>query len=196
MTTFTDEVREATGSGHKFSSRRAAAAWLVSLDGCLDEQTGSVEYSCGWMGRIGRTILEEDDRGFVTCSTFAKESDAIAVFNATDEEYGRALDAEEEEREAWNDGYRPDVNPDEGSFSRGWYVRVDGHPGIAWRVTGYPTRRLSDYEWSGIEWSKIAWRTVVMVGDDREHEFCVFDLHYLREEEFCSTCGQIGCPWH
>jgi hypothetical protein len=37
---------------------------------------------------------------------------------------------------------------------------------------------------------------VVMVGDDREHEVDPDDLVMLDDDDYCSSCGQIGCGWH
>ena len=33
----------------------------------------------------------------------------------------------------------------------------------------------------------------VMVGDNREHEIDVDDLVKIDEDDFCGSCGQIGC---
>jgi hypothetical protein len=33
----------------------------------------------------------------------------------------------------------------------------------------------------------------VMVGDDRKHEIEVSELEVIGDDEFCRSCGQIGC---
>lgn len=35
-----------------------------------------------------------------------------------------------------------------------------------------------------------------MVGDDKEWIFDVSDLTPLSEDDYCPSCGQIGCRWH
>ncbi len=86
MTTFTDEVRD-TVSPHKFGgSRRAAAAWLISLDGCCDETTGDVDWYA-WYGRIGRTILQCDSLGFVDAFKYATEAEARQTFQKIDQDF-------------------------------------------------------------------------------------------------------------
>jgi hypothetical protein len=36
----------------------------------------------------------------------------------------------------------------------------------------------------------------VMIGDDRHFSFDEDDLVVLSEDEYCGSCGQIGCEWH
>lgn len=36
---------------------------------------------------------------------------------------------------------------------------------------------------------------VVMVGDDYEHTVDLDSISRLDEDEFCGSCGQIGCAW-
>ncbi len=94
MTTFTDEVRDLV-SPHKFGGdRRAAAAYLVSLDGCCDETTGDVDWE-RWYCRIGRTVLTCDSQGFVDCYRHPSEEAAVTAFRAVDEDYGDWLESEE-----------------------------------------------------------------------------------------------------
>lgn len=57
------------------------------------------------------------------------------------------------------------------------HVRVRGYRGIAWAV---------------VDSSKKPW-SVVMVGDDRVFEFDPEECEPLEEDEFCPSCGQIGC---
>ncbi len=90
MTAFTDEVRD-TVSPYKFSgSRRAAAAWLFSLDGC-DEESGDVDSPTGWFGRVGRDIVGSDDRGFVWTTKYANESQARSEYETLNERYSEWL---------------------------------------------------------------------------------------------------------
>lgn len=73
---------------------------------------------------------------------------------------------------------------------------VDGYGGIAFYLRGYVMERDEDYEWSGIEYENREQVRAVMVGDDREHIVDVDDLTELDEDDYCPSCGQIGCPWH
>jgi len=34
-----------------------------------------------------------------------------------------------------------------------------------------------------------------MVGDDRDFTFEEHELTKIPEEDFCGSCGQIGCGW-
>jgi hypothetical protein len=36
----------------------------------------------------------------------------------------------------------------------------------------------------------------VMVGDNRIFSFYEQDLEVIDEDEYCGSCGQIGCEWH
>jgi hypothetical protein len=36
---------------------------------------------------------------------------------------------------------------------------------------------------------------VVMVGDDHKWHVDASDVKGLEEDEFCGSCGQIGCGW-
>lgn len=92
MTTFSDEVRQAE-SPYKFGgSRRAAAAWLASLDGTCDDEAWSSTDGIGWIGRIGRRVIEENPQGFVTCERFKQESVAIAWFDSVRASYDACLE--------------------------------------------------------------------------------------------------------
>lgn len=37
---------------------------------------------------------------------------------------------------------------------------------------------------------------VVMVGDDMRHSVEPEDLTPIDDDEFCGSCGQLGCGWH
>jgi hypothetical protein len=97
--------------------------------------------------------------------------------------------------------------------------RVDGRPGIAWRVLGY-VQEMSEPEWelsccedeevqdmcdhsSDMCWifkqpeliDDFSMVRAVMVGDDEIHEISAFDLVPIEDDEYCHECGQIGCGW-
>jgi hypothetical protein len=64
----------------------------VSLQGWSDDETGSVE----WMEHVcwlGRFLLYEDDRGFVTYEEFSVSTAALVEFNKIEAEYHEWLDA-------------------------------------------------------------------------------------------------------
>jgi len=195
MTAFTEEVRE-TVSPHKFGgSRIAAACYLIDLDGCADETTGD---AIDWQyhaARIGRRVLYTDPQGFVWVDTYDSELQAARAFEADDRSYGEYLEAQEEESQAWSDGFRPADSVVIDRFHPGEAVRVEGMPGIAFRVEGMPTLRLSSFEWSGIEYVNPARRLVHMVGDDRTFDYDCDILSSLDDDDYCSSCGQVGCGW-
>jgi len=94
MTAFSDEVRD-TVSPYKFGgSRRAAAAWLVTLDGGEDEQSGNSEAPTGWFARVGRTIVSTDSQGFVYVEKFSTTEAAAEAFASLDAEYAEWDDDE------------------------------------------------------------------------------------------------------
>lgn len=195
MTTFTDEIRE-TVSPHKFGgSRMAAACWLISLDGCADEETGDANEWLYHAARIGRRILYTDDQGFVWVDTYKSELEAIRAFEADERSYGEALEIAEIEDDMYREGYVQGFTGDPDEFKVGDAVTVAEYPGIAFRVDGFPTRRGPDYEWSGIEYVNPSKRDCHMVGDDRTFTFDVAELTPLSEDEFCAGCGQICCGW-
>jgi hypothetical protein len=83
--------------------------------------------------------------------------------------------------------------------------KVEGYRGIAWYVVGYvkdiqvnPVYDEDD-EYTGFDdWEEVEDRSKVvciMVGDDRKFTFDIEDLAKLNEEEYCPSCGQIGCGW-
>lgn len=83
------------------------------------------------------------------------------------------------------------VEEDETKFSADAY-RVIGDNGCAWRVLGWETEPNEDTEWSGIE-ERTGRVAVVMVGDDRKFFVDEEDLQPISDEEYCGSCGQIGC---
>lgn len=194
-TTLRDEARELV-SPHKFGGdRMAALLYILSLDGGEDEQTGDAVDWQFHAARFGRRILYCDTQGFVWLDRYPSELQAVRAFEADDRSYGEYLEAQEQERQLWADGFRPGPRLEADGFMPGDAVRVDGYDGIAFRVDGFPERSGPDAEWSGEYWWHPGQRTCHMVGDDREFTFDVDDLTPLDEDEFCSGCGQIGCGW-
>ncbi len=71
--------------------------------------------------------------------------------------------------------------------------RIDGFSGIACRILGWETEPDEDTEWTGYE-QRTGRLVVVMIGDDHRFTADPEDVHELADDEFCWTCGQIGCP--
>jgi hypothetical protein len=94
VTTFTEEVRDTLGSTKFSDNRRAAAAHLLSMDtSWLDEETGSTGEWTLWCARLGRTLLIEDEYGFVTCDRYATVKEAEQAFALIANEYIEFCDA-------------------------------------------------------------------------------------------------------
>jgi len=70
--------------------------------------------------------------------------------------------------------------------------RVRGYGGVAWYVLGWETRPIEDeYGEDAIERS--GYVVARMVGDDRHFLFRRDEFKALDREEYCGSCGQIGC---
>lgn len=80
------------------------------------------------------------------------------------------------------------------------------YPGVAWAIEGYNIERAPvmldpDDELSGVyydESEEVEDVTQVrchMIGDDRTFLFDTEDMIELDDEEYCSSCGQVGCSW-
>lgn len=71
---------------------------------------------------------------------------------------------------------------------------VYGYKGIAFYLKGYETFNCYDMDTEEEE-ERVNTDNViaVMVGDDRKHVVSVDDLTLLKDDEYCSSCGQIGC---
>lgn len=70
--------------------------------------------------------------------------------------------------------------------------RVSGYDGVAWSVWGWETEPDEDTEWSGTE-NRTGKVICVMVGDDRQFTFDQDELSPISSEEYCASCGQVGC---
>lgn len=81
-------------AGNRFMRRRVALLYLVSLDGFTDEWTGDVE-TFGYFERIGRHILDHDNFGFVSVTSYQTEVEAVEAFQTLDREYAE-LENEED----------------------------------------------------------------------------------------------------
>jgi len=70
--------------------------------------------------------------------------------------------------------------------------QVVGYKGIAFYVLGWETVPDEDTEWTGIE-KRTGKVVLVMVGDDHHFAFDPEDIKPLNREEYCGSCGQMGC---
>ncbi len=69
---------------------------------------------------------------------------------------------------------------------------IKGYDGIAWYYKKDETKPDEDTEWSGFE-QPTGNVIMVMIGDDREFSFDPDDVTPINEDEYCHSCGQIGC---
>jgi hypothetical protein len=69
---------------------------------------------------------------------------------------------------------------------------VRGFEGVACYVRGWETKPDDDTEWTGFE-ERTGRVIVTMVGDDAQHVVDLEDITALPREEYCGSCGQIGC---
>jgi len=60
-------------------------------------------------------------------------------------------------------------------------INSKGNSGVAWYVVS------DDGEGSIV---------AVMVGDDRRYIHDASDCTEIDEEQYCGSCGQMGCGWH
>lgn len=96
-------------------------------------------------------------------------------------------------------------------------VRVSGYRGVAFYVVGHETEeRVIEPDWdtlrdddgnpmdadtwwpdeNDIETVPTGRIIVCMVGDDRHHSVDPTDITPLDDDDYCGSCGQIGCGWH
>ncbi len=98
---------------------------------------------------------------------------------------------------------RPNYEEDNKAFPAGAYT-VDGYRGIAWHVYGWELEEVMEEDFYDEETDTLHVGTefeerrtgkvvCVMVGDDRRFTFEPEDLTPLNEEDYCGSCGQIGC---
>ena len=82
--------------------------------------------------------------------------------------------------------------------------QVKGMEGIAFRLTGYKTVSVMSYGTDEVEGFPVEYEqweeeedkdTVIgiMVGDNKKHEIDVEDLILINDDDYCSSCGQVGC---
>ena len=64
--------------------------------------------------------------------------------------------------------------------------------GVAWSIYGWETEPNEDTEWFGIE-NRTGRVIAVMVGDDRRESCDLDDFEPIAREDYCGSCGQIGC---
>jgi hypothetical protein len=86
---------------------------------------------------------------------------------------------------------RKHYEEDDVAFSEDYY-RIAGWGAIAFRVLGWETKPDEDTDWSGYE-VRTGRVLAVMVGDDYRHSVDPDGLTPLASDEFCHSCGQIGC---
>lgn len=70
--------------------------------------------------------------------------------------------------------------------------KVRQYPGIGFWVLGWETQPTEDTEWSGLE-ERTGRVLAVMIGDDYRHSVDPEDLEPIEREEYCGSCGQMGC---
>jgi len=81
---------------------------------------------------------------------------------------------------------------DDETFNADAYQVLGWSQGIAWYVLGWETKPDADTEWSGYE-VRTGNVVVMMVGDDRTFSVDIDDITPIEREEYCGSCGQIGC---
>jgi hypothetical protein len=72
--------------------------------------------------------------------------------------------------------------------------RVAHYPGVAFWYAG-PQIELYDDGGDEPAERQTGMALMVMVGDDRRHVVDPEDVSPLAEEDYCHSCGQVGCPW-
>jgi len=98
---------------------------------------------------------------------------------------------------------RPNYEVDDKAFPAHAYS-VSGYRGVAWRVYGWELEEVMEDDWYDEETDTLIVGTefvedrtgkvvCVMVGDDRRFAFDPEDLTPLNDEDYCGSCGQVGC---
>jgi hypothetical protein len=93
------------------------------------------------------------------------------------------------------------VNGTERNIDFDAHYKVDGHKGISFYLLGWFAEHELNHIYdeddnNGFELElepNYNYVVAVMVGDDRKHKVAIEDIELLGEEEFCRSCGQIGC---
>lgn len=87
---------------------------------------------------------------------------------------------------------RAHFEEDDSAFPAEAYTVAGWGQGIAWHVLGWETEPDEDTDWSGYE---VRTGNVVarMVGDDRDFSIDPEDVTPLDREDYCGSCGQVGC---
>ena len=96
-----EDIRWTDRYRHKYGS--AMAEYLCTVEGgtiVADEDTGTVEAPTGWVGRFGRRLMQEDDRGFISVERFATEDEAVERFEAIARAYDDWDSQDEDDTEA------------------------------------------------------------------------------------------------
>ena len=70
--------------------------------------------------------------------------------------------------------------------------QVSRYRGVAFAVLGWETTPDEDTEWSGCE-NRTGNLVCVMIGDDYHHSVDPADVTPLKREDYCGSCGQVGC---
>jgi len=83
ITTAGTEITRATAA-HKYGGDPMAEyLYDITLNGCADEESGTVESPTGWFARVGRRIVTADNYGFVDQIRYDTVNDARIAFDAT-----------------------------------------------------------------------------------------------------------------
>lgn len=80
-----------------------------------------------------------------------------------------------------------DLDYEDGRYS------VRTMPGVAFWLDRPETEQYDYNEDGSYEETETGMVLAVMVGDDRRHVVDPDDLVLIADEDYCSSCGQIGC---
>jgi len=170
---------------HKFDS--PLAAWVYQHYGPqdCDEDASNADFG-GWVGRIGRRILVEDSRGFVSLGRWDDEDSAHQAFVLMATDMGCDGFAEPTQCDYCGQDVEPEWAEEHRCFS-GWtgplvgrIVEIKGYLGVAQKVYHHSVDR-----------NEII---AIMVGDDTERQYSTPDIaRVLEREDYCGECGQVGC---
>lgn len=166
-------------------------AWLVE---CVepDEYDGDIDY--GGISRWGRRVDYWDSQGFHYLTTFGSEAEATEAVIAWVDEFNapevETVDNPRDLQYIVRTHHEPWMTADDGRYThpsfRGVAVRI-----YSMGIVGHYYRD-GDREYFGDP--DHAW--VVMVGDDQLHLVERAQLTEISEDDYCPSCGQMGCQWH